>query len=141
MNKDYELYDENNPEHSNPELYEVMETHEVLNVVTVGTIEEDMKKRDFVNSCIYYSLKNEQLIDPSGEALKDCLENRLRFVGNPKDRIKEDSARVFRGYKFISRGWKADPKTLRSLRENFEYAVKNTNATRIMKEFEKIAGL
>lgn len=104
----------------------------------VGTIEEDSLRRDFVNSCIYFSLKTETLIDPSGMAIKDCQENRLRFMGKAKDRIQEDSARVFRGYKMIGRGWKPETKTLKAMRENFEFAITNTNSTRIMNEIEKI---
>jgi len=106
-----------------------------------GTIEEDAKRRDFVNSCIYFSLKKVELIDPSGEAIKDCKNNVLRFMGKPKDRIKEDTARVFRGYKMIGRGWEPDKKTLKALRENFEYALRKTSATRVMNEIEKMVGL
>ena len=107
----------------------------------VGTIEEDSQRRDFVNSCIYFSIKEKKLIDPSGNAITDCQNNILRFMGKPKDRIKEDSARVFRGYKMIGRGWKPEVKTLKAMRENFDFAVTNTNNTRIMNEIEKMVGL
>lgn len=141
MNNDWELYDENNPDHNNTKLYEVMEYEKTLDVESVATVEEDMKKRDFVNSTVYFNLKTETLIDPSGMAIRDCQENRLRFMGKPKDRIQEDSARVFRGYKMIGRGWKPETKTLKAMRENFDFAITNTNSTRIMKEIESIVNL
>jgi tRNA nucleotidyltransferase/poly(A) polymerase len=148
MNEDYELYDENNPDHNNPELYEVVEyskelveNHRQNTGAEVGTIEEDAERRDFVNSCIYFSLKTSELIDPSGMAILDCQNNVLRFMGKPKDRIKEDPLRVFRAYKFIQRGWEVEPKTLRAVRENFEYATKTVNPERIRLEVEKMVGL
>ena len=107
----------------------------------VGTIEEDSLRRDFVNSCIYFSLKTEKLIDPSGKAIIDCENNILRFMGKPQDRIKEDPARVFRCYKMIQRGWKPVPKTLKAIRENFDFAIKNTSSTRIMNEIESMVNL
>jgi len=41
----------------------------------------------------------------------------------------------------IQRGWKPTPKTLRAIRENFDYAIKNVASTRIMVEMEKMVGL
>jgi len=107
----------------------------------VGTIDEDAQRRDFVNSCIYYNVRTKELIDPSGRGIKHCQNNILGFMGSAKDRIIEDPARVFRGYKMIGRGWEPESKTLRAIRENFEYAINNTNAARVMKEIEKMVGM
>jgi len=107
----------------------------------VGTITEDSERRDFVNSTLYWSLRNNELVDPSGEALEDCLANKLRFVGRAKDRILEDPLRVFRGYRFIQRGWVPDKRTLKALRENFNNALTNVNFERVRVEIEKMIGL
>ena len=107
----------------------------------VGTIEEDAQRRDFVNSCIYFSLKEEKLIDPSGKAIKDCQENRLRFMGKAKDRIQEDPLRCFRAYRMISRGWEPEAKTLKAVRENFEFAINNVAPMRVQNEIEKMIGI
>jgi len=106
-----------------------------------GTIEEDAKRRDFTNSAVYMSLKTNELLDPNGNGILDCFENKLQFIGSPKDRIAEDPLRVIRVYKFIKRGWEPTPKTLRAARENFEFAMKNVAANRVMVEMEKMVGL
>ena len=137
-----EKYDKDKTEHSNTDLYEVVEYETVLDSVSeVCTIKEDSQKRDFTNSAVYYSLKTKELIDPNGVGIIDCLENRLHFIGNPKDRIREDPLRAVRTYKFIQRGWEATPKTLKATRENFAYALKEVSAERVRIELEKIVGL
>ena len=140
---DCELYDPNNPEHNDPSLYEVVEYETELDSVSpeVGTIEEDAKRRDFTNSALYIKLKGFELLDPTGDAINDCFSNTLRFVGKPKDRILEDPLRVFRGYRMINRGWEVDKKTLKAMRENFDFATKNVSSTRIMNELEKMVKL
>lgn len=143
MKKDYELFDENNPDHLNPELYEVMEEEHVFAEVfpIIGTIEEDSHRRDFTIGAVYYHLKEEKLIDPNGTGINDILDGVLRFIGKPKERLDEDSLRVIRFYRFISRGWEPTPKTLRAVRENFSDCIDKVNNTRIMTELEKIVGV
>ena len=140
--EDWELYDENNPEHNNPKLFEVMEYETVLDSVSgKATIEEDAERRDFCNSSIYLRLKDKALIDPTGEAINDCLGNILKFNGKPKERLAEDPLRTIRFYRFVQRGWEPDKKSLKAVRESFDEAIKNVSATRIMNELEKMVGL
>ena len=106
-----------------------------------GTIKEDAERRDFTNSALYYCITKEVLVDPNGTALRDILNVCLNFIGKAKDRIKEDPIRVLRGYRFISRGWKPTPKTLKSIRSEFDYCIKNSSSTRIMIEIEKLIKL
>jgi tRNA nucleotidyltransferase/poly(A) polymerase len=107
----------------------------------VGTIEEDAQRRDFVNSCIYFSLKTSELIDPSGMAILDCQNNVLRFMGKPKDRLAEDELRGWRFYKFVARGWEPESKTLRAVRENWHSIYKNSNPERVRRELESMLGM
>ena len=103
-----------------------------------GTIEEDTKRRDFTCNALYYDLHQNELLDPNG-GFDDCYSKTLKFIGLPKDRIIEDSCRVFRFFRFISeKGYKPDKKSLKACRENFEFATKNTNSQRILKELERI---
>jgi len=111
------------------------------NGAKVGTIEEDSQRRDFVNSCIYFSIKEEKLIDPSGMAIQDCQENRLRFMGKAKDRLNEDNLRGWRFYKFVSRGWEPDQKSLKAVRESWDSIYKNSNSERVRRELESIIAL
>ena len=85
-----------------------------------GTIFEDAQRRDFTNSAIYWSLKEKILIDPNGEAIFDCQDNLIRFVGKAKDRLDEDPLRTIRFFKFLNRGWKTDKKSLQAVRTRLQ---------------------
>ena len=103
-----------------------------------GTIEEDSKRRDFTCNALYYNLQSDELIDLNG-GFEDCKNKVLKFRDKPKDRIIEDPNRVFRFYRFISeKGYTPDKKSLKAVRENFDFAIKNTNSQRVLKELERI---
>lgn len=109
--------------------------------VDIGTIEEDALRRDLsVNSC-YVNTKTFTVKDPTGQGIDDINTKTLRFVGNPKDRIKEDKLRVFRFYRFISKGFTPDKRSLQACREHFSEATKTVAPERIRAEIEKIVGL
>lgn len=66
--------------------------------VEPGTLMDDLRRRDFtVNSMAKDVFGN--VVDPFGGAA-DLRARRLRFVGNPEDRIREDGLRVLRGFRF-----------------------------------------
>ncbi len=108
--------------------------------VEIGTIEDDAQRRDFTCNSLYFNLKTQQIVDPNG-SIKDLFDKKLRFIGDTDARLKEDLLRVFRGYRFISKGYVADSKTLRSLRSHFEEATVKVSFERIRSEIEKIVGI
>lgn len=59
---------------------------------------EDAKRRDFTLNALYADVKG-ALFDPLG-GLADCLAGRVRFIGEPEQRIAEDGLRVFRFFRF-----------------------------------------
>ncbi len=59
---------------------------------------KDAKRRDFTINALYVDMYG-QLFDPLN-ALKDCLQKRVRFIGNANKRIREDYLRVFRFFRF-----------------------------------------
>lgn len=66
--------------------------------VGVGTILEDLKRRDFTMNAMAIG-EDGALLDPHGG--KGDLESKLiRFVGNPTERIFEDGLRVLRALRF-----------------------------------------
>ncbi len=65
---------------------------------------EDARRRDFTVNALYYAPET-GLIDPL-EGAKDLHPLTLKFIGKPKDRMKEDSLRIFRFYRFWSQ-WPA----------------------------------
>ena len=68
-------------------------------VVAYSTrIEEDAARRDFTMNALYADAAG-QVIDPLG-GLPDLLARRVRFVGQPQDRIREDYLRILRFFRF-----------------------------------------
>ena len=61
-------------------------------------IEEDAARRDFTMNALYADGAGE-VIDPLG-GLPDLLARRVRFVGIPDDRIREDYLRILRFFRF-----------------------------------------
>ncbi|MDO8359145.1 MAG: CCA tRNA nucleotidyltransferase [Devosia sp.] len=58
----------------------------------------DAERRDFTLNALYASMDGE-LFDPINGG-EDCLAGRVRFIGDPDQRIVEDRLRVFRFFRF-----------------------------------------
>jgi tRNA nucleotidyltransferase (CCA-adding enzyme) len=67
--------------------------------VEVGTIFDDLARRDFTVNAIAIDTETGALIDPHGGA-QDLTARVLRCVGNPVDRFNEDRLRIFRAARF-----------------------------------------
>jgi poly(A) polymerase len=63
-------------------------------------IADDAARRDFTMNALYATADGE-VIDPLG-GLPDALGRRVRFVGNPDDRITEDYLRILRYFRFCA---------------------------------------
>lgn len=106
--------------------------------VSIGDIYSDGNRRDFFINSLYYSLSNNIIKDPTGQGLNDISTNILRFIGKAEDRLAEDPLRVMRFYRFVSKGFNPDPKSLTAVRRMFDSCIKNTNPERIKNEIEKM---
>lgn len=74
-------------------------------------IEEDAARRDFTMNALYATPEGE-VIDPVG-GMADLEARRLRFVGTPEQRIREDYLRILRFYRFHAwYGRQPDPEAL-----------------------------
>lgn len=105
----------------------------------IGDLETDSQRRDFTVNAVYYNPINDIFIDPVNG--RNDVENRiLKFIGKPNERIREDYLRVFRFYRFLTKGFTADKKSLRACRELFQEAYENTTPERVRMELEKITG-
>ena len=70
-------------------------------VVRFGTDwHRDASRRDFTLNALYAELDG-QIFDPLS-GLSDCLAGRVRFIGDPDQRIAEDRLRVFRFFRFCA---------------------------------------
>jgi poly(A) polymerase len=61
---------------------------------------EDARRRDFTLNALYATAAGE-VIDPLG-GLADVLARRIRFVGTPEARIREDYLRILRLFRFMA---------------------------------------
>lgn len=71
-------------------------------VVAFGTDwQRDAERRDFTMNALYLEADG-TIFDPLG-GLQDCLDRRLRFVGDATRRIREDYLRILRFFRFAAR--------------------------------------
>ncbi len=83
-------------------------------VVEVGTLEDDLRRRDFTVNALARAM-DDSLVDLFG-GLDDLANMTLRFVGVPMDRLREDALRVLRGFRFlVTKGFTAAPETWEAL--------------------------
>ena len=82
----------------------------------VGSIEEDLARRDFtINAMAYHPDRG--LLDPYG-GQRDIEERIIRTVGNPHRRFEEDALRILRGLRFVSKlGFGLSEETYRAMLE------------------------
>lgn len=67
--------------------------------VEIGSLEDDLDRRDFTVNAMARSIENAEIIDRHG-GLEDLNNRVLRFVGDPLQRIQEDALRVMRAFRF-----------------------------------------
>lgn len=76
-----------------------------------GTIEEDAFRRDFTVNALYYDVSRFAVLDYIG-ALDDIEARRLRLIGEPAVRFREDPVRMLRAARFAAKlGFTIDPDT------------------------------
>lgn len=69
-------------------------------VVAFSTrLEEDAERRDFTINALYADARG-KVLDPLGDGLADLTARRVRFIGDPHDRIAEDYLRILRFFRF-----------------------------------------
>jgi len=107
-------------------------------IVEVGNMLDDALRRDFTINALYYDPFTDTIFDPTNKGLNDIKTNTLRFVGNPHIRIKEDYLRIFRFYRFLTKGFIADRTSMKACREMFNEAYINTTPERVRMELEKM---
>lgn len=107
--------------------------------VTIGTIQEDADRRDFTINSIYF---NKNGIKANYQSVLDIINKKIRFVGNPDDRLKEDYLRGWRFLRFANtfknKGFTTDEKLMKAIRRNWDNIYNASNPTRVMLELEKI---
>lgn len=80
--------------------------------VEIGTLEDDLDRRDFTVNAMARSVEDGTLIDRH-DGVEDLNNKILRFVGDPNQRIQEDALRVMRAFRFaITKDFMMAPETI-----------------------------
>jgi poly(A) polymerase len=80
-----------------------------------GTIDEDVWRRDFTANALYYNIADFSLWDYVG-GVEDIAARRLRLIGDPETRFREDPVRMLRAARFEAKlGFTIDPDTARPI--------------------------
>lgn len=105
----------------------------------IDSFEEDAKRRDFTINSVYSDLEG-NLFDPF-DGVKDLIKNKIKFIGIPINRIKEDNLRLLRYFRFIgayaSNEEQLDLASLSACIENFS-KIKTLSKERVQIEFKKL---
>ena len=102
--------------------------------------EEDSKRRDFTINAIYLDQKG-KLFDPQS-GVSDLNKKKIKFIGNPDERIKEDYLRILRFIRFSIEysNFDFDREILKSIQTNLN-GITKLSKERIYNELNKILKL
>jgi poly(A) polymerase len=82
---------------------------------TFGSPLQDARRRDFTINALFYNIADFSVIDYVG-GLQDMEEKRVRVIGDPDVRFREDPVRMMRAIEFASRlGFSIDPATYEAI--------------------------
>ena len=78
----------------------VLDEHgRILRDNAYGTIDDDVWRRDFTANALYYNIADFSIWDYVG-GVEDVLARRLRVIGDPQTRFREDPVRMLRAARF-----------------------------------------
>ncbi|MCY4531672.1 MAG: polynucleotide adenylyltransferase PcnB [Gammaproteobacteria bacterium] len=102
-----------------------------------GTLEEDVFRRDFSINALYYSPDTGDVIDLVG-GVDDIKAKKIRLLGDPENRYREDPARMLRAIRFKS---KLDFDIDRQAGEPMHqlgYLLQDLSTSRLFEEVQKL---
>ncbi len=98
---------------------------------------QDSERRDFTVNSLYLSLKQQKIFD-FHQGLVDLKNKKIKFIGSPAKRIKEDPLRIVRALRFsLALGFTLEKNTLQSIKKHFS-EIKNLSQNRLNMELNKI---
>ena len=102
-----------------------------------GTMQEDALRRDFTVNALYYDPIAEVVVDFLG-GVDDLASRRLRMIGDPATRYREDPVRMLRTVRFAAKlGFEVEPSTLAPIRPLADL-LENVPAARLFDEMLKL---
>ena len=101
--------------------------------VVFSSAAEDAARRDFTINGLFYDPATGEVLDYVG-GLKDLGEKWLRAIGNPEQRLAEDSLRLLRAVRFAATlDFQMDPATLAAVRAHAA-EIRRVSAERVREE-------
>lgn len=105
-------------------------------VTFVGTIQEDLARRDFTVNAMAWNPET-GLVDPFG-GRQDLEQGLIRAVGDPDRRFQEDALRMVRAHRFAARyGFAIEPETRAAIDRN-EALISRVAVERLYREWMEI---
>jgi Poly A polymerase head domain/Probable RNA and SrmB- binding site of polymerase A len=104
---------------------------------TFGTPEQDAFRRDFTINALFYDIADFSIIDYTG-GIDDLEAKRVRVIGDPDERFREDPVRMMRAVAIACRlGFRVDREAQEAIRARRGEIVKSSHV-RILDEIYKI---
>ncbi|MEP6884260.1 MAG: polynucleotide adenylyltransferase PcnB [Gammaproteobacteria bacterium] len=102
-----------------------------------GTIEEDVWRRDFAANGLYYNIEDFSIWD-FVDGVRDVRARRLKLIGDPETRYREDPVRMLRAVRFAAKlDFSIDPETEAPLAK-LAYLVDGVPPARLFDECLKL---
>jgi poly(A) polymerase len=104
---------------------------------TFGAQHEDAARRDFTVNALFYDPQREEVLDYH-DGVKDVRRRRLRIIGDPEQRYREDPVRMLRAVRFAAKlGFEIDPSTREPI-GRLAGLIENVPAARLFDEMLKL---
>ena len=102
-----------------------------------GTLEEDAWRRDFSVNSLYYNIADFSVVDYTG-GMADLKERRLRLIGEPDRRFREDPVRMLRAVRFAAKlGFDVDAAASAAIPKDREWLLE-VSTSRLFEEVVKL---
>ncbi|MDO6425835.1 polynucleotide adenylyltransferase PcnB [Thalassotalea sp. 1_MG-2023] len=102
-----------------------------------GSIEEDAERRDFTINALYYSIADFKVYDFANGA-KDIAQRKIRLIGDPETRYREDPVRMLRAIRFATKLDMAISKETEAPIVSSAPLLENIPPARLFEEFLKL---
>lgn len=102
-----------------------------------GDISQDVWRRDFTVNALYYNIADFSVVDYVG-GFDDVMQGRLRLIGDPEERYREDPVRMLRVIRFSAKlGFSIDESCQRFILEQ-GVILRDVPAARLYEEVLKL---
>ncbi len=113
------------------------QTGRILRDNIYGTIEEDVWRRDFSANGLYYNIDDFSIWD-FVDGVNDVRARRLKLIGDPDTRYREDPVRMLRAVRFAAKlGFSVEPATEAPIRQ-LAYLLDGVPPARLFDECLKL---